>query len=734
MNAIIMKDKVRPEQLTKLALIYLRLSSPVSVRTNPDNVARHYDLKQLALDYGWQPTNIVIVEQDLGRTGEFMEGRSGFKWALQEVAKGTVGAIFCMEAPRLARCDSDFAFLVKCCRYTNTLIIDPGAAYHPNDHNDRILLSFKGTMSETELELIRTRISQQRLYLARQGKLHLPLPTGFIYGPNKEVIPDPDPDIKKTFEIFFKTFEECGSASALVREFAKKNVLFPTRITVGLRKGKVDWKPLTRVRALDVLHNSIYAGDFVYGRTKITVEPELGDTPKFKKRQVQLKYEDWGVVIEGRHQGYITKERFLWNLEQLSKKCTHETTHETYGKLEDAPLLQGVAVCGKCKLKMHVRRDPKSRRHRYTCMDRKTYRQTIGCHSLIATSAAGVSVDEAVARVLLEAMEPTQLQLSIKSLEQFEERERDIQRVWEQRIKGAQEEADKTRKDWEQASEKNYLVKETLEREWNDKLLKVQSLKRAQEEQPQPKLLNLTPDKEQSIKELAQDFPATWNAHTTTPAERRTLLRHLIEEVALLKLEHTIQVTIRWRTKALTVINLDLQQVWTYDFLRVDPSAINEIRKLAPTHADREIAQLLNEAGLRGKRNSQFNYFTVRQIRDRYDIPTGCPTRVPKEQQDQPRGDGRYTTLGVAKKLNVSRSTVQNLCNDGTLDVIRSGQKNRDMWIKLTPEDVQRLSRPEGAYHLPRVKSQVNPSQQRNKAKQSGFQANLTDKHEGVTV
>jgi DNA invertase Pin-like site-specific DNA recombinase len=176
-------SKITARQLERQALVYVRQSTLLQVRHNSGSTARQYDLQQRAIELGWSCQCILIIDQDLGQSGASMAHRDGFQWLVAEVGLGHAGAVFCLEASRLARSCSDWYRLLEICALSGTLVIDEEGVYDPAQYNDRLLLGFKGTMSEAELHWLHQRMHGGKVAKAQKGELHQPLPTGLVYDP-----------------------------------------------------------------------------------------------------------------------------------------------------------------------------------------------------------------------------------------------------------------------------------------------------------------------------------------------------------------------------------------------------------------------------------------------------------------------------------------------------------------------------------------------------------------------
>jgi DNA invertase Pin-like site-specific DNA recombinase len=673
--------KIRTEHLNRTAWVYVRQSTFIQVRQNTASTARQYDLVQRALDLGWSREQIVIVDQDQGHSGASAIGREGFQFLVAEVGLGHAGAVLSLEASRLARSSSDWYRLLEICALTDTLVIDEEGIYDPGQYNDRLLLGFKGTMSEAELHWLRNRLLGSKLEKAQKGQLRFRPPTGLVYDVTGRLILDPDEQVQQAVRLVFDLFDELGSALAVVKHFADHHLLFPTRLWGGARADELVWRMLTHGRMLAILHDPAYAGTYVYGRTKTRTQVLPGETPHIKGRTRRVKREDWPIVLHDAHPAYITWDQFLRNQQRLDDNRTFHLEERRGAVREGAALLQGIVLCGLCGRRMTIRYLDDGVTPCYSC--NQLHKQLAGktCQTL-----RGDGVDAAVARVFLEAMQPAQLEVSMAALEQLEARARQIDRQWQLRLERAQYEADLARRRFVAVEPENRLVARRLERDWNDKLAEVQRLEQEYMALPQPSAHLASPEERQRILALAQDLPAIWHANTTTHAERKQLLRFLIKDVTLTRCETAIHIGIRWQTEALTELEIPRPSQ------RTSLSVVQRIRELAPAHTDQQIADHLNREGLTTGKKLPFTEQAVQGVRYRHGIPLARSKR-PDAYPSGQRADGRYSARAAAELLNVGVSTIANWCQSGRLDAIQA-QPNCPRWIKLTPQIIAELRKP----------------------------------------
>src|SRR5262249_127002 len=213
--------KIRANHLERQAVVYVRQSTMVQVRDCLASATRQYDLVARARDLGWSPPHITLIDQDQGQSGASATVRDGFQQLVAEVGLGHVGAVFCLEASRLARSCSDWYHLLEICALSDTLVVDEEGIYDPGQYNDRLLLGFQGTISEAEFDWLRQRLLGGKLTKAQQGQLRVRLPVGLVYDPAQRVVLDPDEAVQEAVHLVLTLFDHYGSAMAVVSHFAR---------------------------------------------------------------------------------------------------------------------------------------------------------------------------------------------------------------------------------------------------------------------------------------------------------------------------------------------------------------------------------------------------------------------------------------------------------------------------------------------------------------------------------
>jgi DNA invertase Pin-like site-specific DNA recombinase len=193
-----------------MAYVYVRQSTPWQVKENRESTERQYHLRERAIQLGWPPSHVEVIDEDQGRTGTFAAHRSGFPTLGDRSGLGQSGHRIDAGSVELARNNSDWYRLIEICGLTRTLIGDEHAIYSPREPNDRLLLGVKGTLSEAELFTLRTRLYEGRWNKARKGQLQFLLPSGFVRGADGNWELDPDAQVRERLAYLFDSFRRHG--------------------------------------------------------------------------------------------------------------------------------------------------------------------------------------------------------------------------------------------------------------------------------------------------------------------------------------------------------------------------------------------------------------------------------------------------------------------------------------------------------------------------------------------
>src|ERR1700688_2776812 len=255
--------KITPDHLARSAFVYIRQSTPDQVLNNHESRRRQYGLAERARQLGWQ--DVVIIDDDLGRSGSGIS-RPGFERLLAAICEGRVGAVFAIEASRLARNGRDWHTLIEFCGLVGTVIVDEDGVYEPRHPNDRLLLGMKGTMSELELSLLRARSMEALKQKARRGELFFTVAVGYIKVGRDKIEMDPDRRVREAIGLVFARFAEMQSIRQVFLSLRGDQIALPYIDPKVSGQHQVLWKPPVYATVNNLLNNPVYAGAYVFGR------------------------------------------------------------------------------------------------------------------------------------------------------------------------------------------------------------------------------------------------------------------------------------------------------------------------------------------------------------------------------------------------------------------------------------------------------------------------------------
>src|SRR6266436_2207521 len=670
-----MNPKISEQQQSKPAYIYVRQSTLAQVRHHQESTERQYALRKKALELGWSETSIRILDRDLGVSGAHTTGRADFKTLVADVSMGQVGAVFALEASRLARSNVDWHRLLELCALTRTLVIDEDGSYDPADFNDGLLLGLKGTMAQAELHFLRARLLGGKLNKAKKGELRFPLPVGFCHDENGHIVLDPDEEVRGAVSLVFRSFRETGSAFAVVQNFAKRALRFPKRAYGGAWNGKLVWGRLTHTRVLCMLKNPSYAGVYVFGRYQY--HQQISTTGEIQKKMRAVPMPDWRVQLRQHHDGYISWDEFLENGKRLEKNRTNgEATMLSGPAREGLALLQGLLLCGNCGHAITVRYTGNGGIYpTYLCnRQRREGLATKDCMSFHCDL-----LDAAVSEEVLKVLRPAELQLALAALQELETRDQGILRQWQMRLERAEYEAALAERRYQEVDPSNRLVANTLERRWNETLLHLQDLKKQVAEVLRQEARVATPEQKEKVLALARDLPRVWHAPTTQAKDRKRMLRLLIKDITVEKPQpKQLLVHVRWQGGASTSHSVPLPPSIA-DRTRYPAPLVDRVRDLAQSLPDAQIVDRLHQEGLVSALGKPFTASMIRWIRYRYKIPAA---KLMSSQES--------TVQQVAERFRVSINVVYYWIEQGLLQA-RQLNPGMPYWITVREADEQKL-------------------------------------------
>ena len=679
-------EKIRAFHRERLAVVYVRQSTVQQVLDHQESTRLQYGLVSRAQALGWAADRILVIDEDLGKSGTSAEGRTGFQRLVSEVSLDHVGIIFGVEMSRLARSNKDWHQLLELCALFHTLIADLDGIYDPVQYNDRLLLGLKGTISEAELHILKQRMHQGRLSKAQRGELQFALPIGYIWSPTDEIQFDPDEQVQQVVRLVFRTFDELGTLGGLVRYLAQHQIQLGVRVREGPGKGELVWRRPNRVTLQMILKHPLYAGSYVYGRRQD--DPRRKQPERPRTGRVVMTPDEWLVLLPNHCPSYISPEQYERNQARLA---ANRARADAMGAVRTGPaLLAGLAVCarGSCRLNVHYD-DGGARLHTYECVERWTHYGEPRCQHL-----AGACLDTFVIQQVLAALEPATLELSLTATEHLEQERTELDQLWQHRRERAAYEVERAARQYHAVEPEHRLVARTLERAWEEKLASQQQLEEEYHRfvQRQPRLLSET--EREAIRRLATDIPTLWSASTTTAADRKEIIRQVVERVIVdvQGSSERVKVCIEWigggHTEGVVIRPIGkLSELSTY------PQICHQVQVLTEAGwAAVAIAQALNEAGFRPPRSTTgFRAEMITQLQRQLGMKAPRP-RVRHHEGFLPH---EWWPTELARHLRIPRGTLLHWIRQG---VLRARQLDEPLhrWVVWADEAEQERLR---AYH-----------------------------------
>ena len=705
-------SKVGDRHLERLAVVYVRQSTRQQVADHGESTRLQYGLVERAVGLGWPTSRVLVIDEDLGKSGVSAAGRVGFQRLVTELTMGHVGLVLGIEMSRLARSGADWYQLLELCALAGALLADADGVYDPVEFNDRLLLGLKGTMSEAELHLLKQRMLAGKQAKARRGELAIPLPIGYVRRPSGEAALDPDEQVQTVVRLIFAKFAELGTLHGVLRWLVDHDVQLGMRLHAGPDKGELVWRRPNRMTLQNILHSPIYAGIYAYGRRRVDPRRQLPGRPSTGR--VVRAEQEWLVAIPGVLPAYISVDAYHANLARLAANAARA---ETPGVVRvGSALLSGLARCGRCGRRMTVRYHLRAQATvpEYVCARQQTdYGQGERCQAL-----AGACVDALVTGQVLAALTPAAVEVSLRAAEQVTAERAELERLWQQRLERAQVAADRARRCYRLAEPENRLVVRQLEADWEAALAAQQRLRedydRFTRSRPQP----LTPAQQRAIAALASDIEGLWAASTTTDADRKQLIRALVDQVTITVAgtSERVAVEIGW-AGGHTTYGQTIRPVARLAQLSSYPQLLERVRQLAEQgHRAKAIADRLHAEGFRpAKGRQRIGISAITQLLHRLGYPrAGTRARIVPPPGEGP-GPHEWWLDDLAAELAMPPITLHTWLRRGWVHA-RQESRRPHRWILQADSDQlaelrQRRSRPPGWYTRRRWADSAPPAQ-----------------------
>lgn len=637
-------DALPAAVLQRKAVVYVRQSTPQQVQSNLESQRRQYELVEVARRRGF--TNIDVIDDDLGRTASGSVERPGFDRLVAALCAGQVGAVLCLEASRLARNGRDWHHLLELCGLVEARVIDLDGVYDPCRPNDRLLLGMKGSISEFELGIIRSRMYEAARSKAKRGELKISAPIGYAWDRHVGLGLDPDRRLQEVIRLVFHKFRELGSARQVLLWMASQNIHFPYP-SDGRTLTSFEWRPIRYRNIISILKNPFYAGVYAYGKSEKRTAIVDGRARKSYGHRKPMG--TWEVFIQDHHEGYISWAEYERNQALLAGNA--------YGRVGDTKsgrggraLLAGLICCARCGRRLSVFYTGRYPRPVYRCEQPNVQLGQRRC-----LTVAGKRIDETIAVEMLRAVTPMAIEAAEEAERMLRDEDQDRRRIAELELQQAQYDASLAERRYAACDPDNRLIAAQLEKAWETALERVERCRERLDRMQTPGAGDVRPD----FTGLADDLSAAWKALRTTMRTRQRLVRALITEIVvdIDAAAGEIVLVIHWKGGQHSELRVRKPRTGEHGCSTPD-QALAVMRSMAGRWSDQDIAASLNRMGMptgQGKTWTAHRVGSVRRVR-------GIHGYRPAEK------NGEWLTMrDAAAKLGVSHHQIRKLIKAGVL-------------------------------------------------------------------
>jgi DNA invertase Pin-like site-specific DNA recombinase len=663
-------ELITPQHLARKAVIYIRQSTPHQVLSHQESLRLQYALHERARQLGWPDEAITIIDDDLGLTAASAAHREGFNALIAQVTLEQVGLILSYDVTRLSRNCSDWYPLLDLCGYKGCLIADGDGIYDPATVNGRLLLGLKGTLSEWERHTMKARLTAGLIHKAQRGELALTLPTGFVRNGQGKVLKIPNQEAQARLALVFETFLQCRSASRVVDEFNRHALLLPRRD----RFGDLVWKAPRVASVLAILKHPAYAGAFTYGRTRTLRREATQRRPSLTR----LPQAEWRICIPNVYPSYISWETYLQIQAMLKDNHAEYDRNKTRGiPRPGKALLHGLVYCGACGHKMVVQYKGGTR---YICNYLRQQYRTPVCQYIAADP-----VDTRVVDAFFQALAPVELDMYAQAVAKRQQQAERIAKAQAQHLERLRYEAAYCERQFRHVDPAHRHVAAELEHAWEVALQALKQAEAAHQQRTQagtPPEHALSPTLQAAFRAIGHKLPALWPTDILSQAQRKALLRCLIDKVVIQRARRDqIHTRIVWRGGETTTLEVPVA-VGALTDLPTAPQMAQQIRVLfAEGQSDDEMARQLTQHGYRSPSQPTVLPSTVKGMRLKLGL-------MQQRSQSHPRRIPGYLTVPqLAKTLAITPHWIYHQIKRGTIAITRDAATR----LYLFPDTPQTL-------------------------------------------
>ena len=525
-------------------------------------------------------------------------------------------------------------------------VIDLDGVYDPCRPNDRLLLGMKGSISEFELGIIRSRMYEAARSKAKRGELKISCPIGYAWDPHVGLGFDPDRRLQEVIRLVFQKFRELGSARQVLLWMASQNIHFPYP-SDGRTLTSFKWRPIRYRNVISILKNPFYAGVYAYGKSEKRTTIVDGRARKSYGHRKPMG--TWEVFIKDHHEGYISWAEYERNQALLAGNA--------YGRVGDTKsgrggraLLAGLICCARCGRRLSVVYTGRYPRPVYRCEQPNVQLGQRRC-----LSVAGKRIDETIAAEMLLAVAPMAIEAAEEAERMLRDVDQDRRRIAGLELQQAQYDASLAERRYAACDPDNRLIAAQLEKAWEAALQRVERCRERLDSMQTPDADNVHPD----FTGLADDLLAAWKAPRTTMRTRQRLVRALITEI-IVDIDEAageIVLVIHWKGGQHSELRVRKPRTGEHG-CSTPEQALAVIRSMAGRWSDQDIAASLNRMRMptgQGKTWTAHRVSSLRRVRGIHGYRSADK-------------NGEWLTMrDAATKLGVSHHQVRKLIKSGIL-------------------------------------------------------------------
>lgn len=635
-------DKITDRHLQRSAYVYIRQSSLQQVRNNRESNQRQYALEERARELGFK--KVEVIDEDLGITGSGQRERPGFSRLLSLVCNGEAGGVFALEASRLARNNRDWHHLIDLCVLTETVVVDAEGVYDPRLLDDRLLLGLKGTMSEFELGILRQRAQEAYRRKVLRGEVLTRVPIGYVREGGTGIAMTPDREVQEALRTFFAQFSRLGTLRQVLLWYHQEKVYFPVQRNQDVG-ATVEWQLPGYQQLLRILKNPTYAGAFAYGRTGTRTKVIDGRSRKSSGHKVSM--DEWQVLINDHHSGYISWEQYMENQRILASNRTKSHPVDTGAARNGTALLAGLLRCAKCGNKLHVKyRGSDGRAPRYLCSTGNSAQEQATCLTF-----GGIRFDQAIVKEVIEACQPLAIEASIQAMDTNCVEHENKRRALELALERTRYEAERAHRQYNAVDPENRLVSAELEARWNAALVQVAEADERLRTHCQAKA-ELNQGQRERLLELGTNLQEVWDDPVTPIELKKRIIRSVITEIVVDVNDESslIEMRIHWAGGVHTLRSMRKNRPGL-NCSATDKNIVELVQEWAKAWSDAKIAGILNRLGFSTGPGNSWNETRVKNLR--------LYNKIPVFSQSSKRS--WITMSEAAEKLEVSMCVIRTM-------------------------------------------------------------------------